>query len=440
MKTSKKPLKLLLEGFTLSGVALVTKVLDLLRGSVFLKVFSPSDYGLIDIINQIISLSKYADIGLLNNVQREYNVDFLSDKAKAEKNKEVAFGADIIISVITALILIIVAIKINKSDVVKTGIIFGALAFLALKGLKMIKLEIIVNKKFKLLSQVNLVTNFITNVVVISTVVAFGIYSPLVVKPLILVGLFFILYYFYPFKISFSLGNALNQLKFGFLFSGISFLYGFWVFFERFLITHYFTLLELGLFASCIFIIKAGTSLLDELFKPISIRVKESLKSIDKSIIKRYVIYPSLLFYFGSIGLVYLSQQIIFWIELEFLQNFKGIGDTFLILSWLIPIYALGSISGYLLLSKGIDLFYEVFFIFFLKVIILSLLCYFFTPKNFSYLLLYFLIAEYFYFYSKQFLIYSKIFSIKKALLLILFFAFHYILIYNNEKVQHILF
>ena len=45
------------------------------------------------------------------------------------------------------------------------------------------------------------------------------------------------------------------------------------------------------------------------------------------------------------------------------LSNFKGIGDTFLILSWLIPIYALGSISGYLLLSKGIDLFYEVFFI-----------------------------------------------------------------------------
>ena len=433
-------MKLLSEGGGLMGVAIITRALDLLRGSIFIKIFSPSEYGLIDLVNQIISLSKYADIGLLNNVQREYNVDVISNKVKAEKNKETAFGTDIIISVLTVITLIIIAITKNKNDVVKTGIIFGALAFLALKGLKMINVEIIVNKKFKLLSKVNLFKNFILNVVVLSTVVAFGIYSPLVVKPLILVGLFFILYYFYPFKISFSLGIALKQLKFGLLFSGISFLYGFWVFFERFLITHYFTLEEVGLFASCLFIIKVGTSLLDELVKPFSIRVRESIISIDKSLIKRYVIYPSLLFYFGSIGLVYLSQKIIIWIEKEFLQNFEGIGDAFLILSWLIPVYGLGSISGYLLFSKGVDRFYGVYFAYFLRITILSLLCYFFTPKNFSILLIYYLVTEYFFFYSKQFLIYSKIFSVKKALLLLLFFGFNLILIGKNEKVQHILF
>ncbi len=440
MKTSKKSLKLLSEGISLSVVAAVTKVLDLLRGSIFLKVFSPSEYGLIDIVNQIISLSKYTDIGLLNNVQREYNVDVLSDKVKAEKNKEVAFGADIIISIITALTIIIIALTINKSDVVKTGIIFGALAFLASKGAKMIKLEMMINKKFKILSKVNLFTNITLNIAIISSVVALGIYSPLVLKPLILVSLFFLLYYFYPFKISFSLGNAINQIKYGFLFSGISILGGFWILFERFVITHYFTLEELGLFAGCLFVIKVITSILDELVKPIAIRVRESLISNDKSIIIRYVIYPSLLFYFISLGLVYFSQVIIFWLEQELLQKFKGFGDVFSTLSWLIPIYCVGSFSGYLLLSKGIDRFYGAYLVYFFRFTILCCLCYFFTPKNFSYLLLYYLFTEYVFFYSKQFLIYSKIFSIKKALLLILFFASHYILICNNEKVQHILF
>tara|TARA_B100001057_G_scaffold296302_1_gene296475 strand:- start:32846 stop:34168 length:1323 start_codon:yes stop_codon:yes gene_type:complete len=440
MKGLNKSKKLLSEGVSLMGVGIITKILDLFKGSIFLKVFSPSEYGLIDVINQIISLSKYADIGLLNNVQREYNVDVLSNKGKAKKNKEAAFGLDLIISTLMALALIFIAFTGNKSSIIKTGIIFGALAFLSLKGFKMIKLEMIINKKFKLLSKLTLIQNLVLNTAILSTVLFYGIYSPIIVKPIILGGMFLLFYYFYPFKIIFSFGDAINQLKYGILFSGISIIYGLWVFFERFLITHYFSLKEVGLFASCLFIIKVGTSLLDELIKPFAVKVRESLLLIGTISIRRYVIYPSVLFYFGSFGLVYLSQEIIFWLELEFLQNFKGIGGTFFILSWLIPIYGIGSLSGYLLFSKGIDRFYAVYIVCFFRFLILSSLCYFFTPKNFIHLLIYFLLTEYLFFYSKQFLIYSKLFSTKKALLLIPFFAFQLILIGKNEKIQHILF
>ena len=74
------------------GVGIISKSLDLLKGGIFLKIFTPSDYGLIDIINQIINMSKYADIGLLGNVQREYNVDSKINKEEAEKKKKLLLG------------------------------------------------------------------------------------------------------------------------------------------------------------------------------------------------------------------------------------------------------------------------------------------------------------------------------------------------------------
>ena len=40
------------------GVGIISKSLNLLKGGIF-KIFTPSDYGLIDIINQIINMSKY---------------------------------------------------------------------------------------------------------------------------------------------------------------------------------------------------------------------------------------------------------------------------------------------------------------------------------------------------------------------------------------------
>ena len=65
MKATKK---LFYDGSSLMGISFTTRILDLIRGTVFLKIFSAADFGLIDIINQIINLSKYADIVLLNKV------------------------------------------------------------------------------------------------------------------------------------------------------------------------------------------------------------------------------------------------------------------------------------------------------------------------------------------------------------------------------------
>ena len=191
-----------------------------------------------------------------------------------------------------------------------------------------------------------------------------GIYAPLILKPIIL--LFILVFWWnrekFKFKFKFHYSFIKSHIKYGGLLSLMSLLLGSWIFLERFLITNFFSLTELGIYASCLFLIKVGTSLLDEFIKPYSIKVKKSLSSINIDIIKKYVVLPSIIFFFGSLFIIFLSQKIIFWLETNFLSNYTGIGNVFLIISWLIPIYGIGSISGYLIFTKGIDRFKEVFY------------------------------------------------------------------------------
>lgn len=424
------------------GVGIISKSLDLLKGGIFLKIFTPSDYGLIDIINQIINMSKFADIGLLGNVQREYNVDSKINKEEAEKKKDIAFGMDIIFTVILSTIILISILFLDYSFKVKVGVLFGIIALLANKGLKIFKLQMTITEKFKDLILFNLLNNLSLNIPLILSVFFIGIYAPLILKPIIL--LFILVFWWnrekFKFKFKFHYSFIKSHIKYGGLLSLMSLLLGSWIFLERFLITNFFSLTELGIYASCLFLIKVGTSLLDEFIKPYSIKVKKSLSSINIDIIKKYVVLPSIIFFFGSLFIIFLSQKIIFWLETNFLSNYTGIGNVFLIISWLIPIYGIGSISGYLIFTKGIDRFKEVFYFYIFRFLFIFFLCYIYPPDELNQLLLYFLIIEYLFFYTKQFLIYTKFFELRRVMILFFFLTIHAILIANNEEVHRILF
>ena len=419
MKATKK---LFYSGSSLMGISFTTRILDLIRGTVFLKIFSAADFGLIDIINQIINLSKYADIGLLNNVQREYNVLAIRNKHKADKNKEASFGMDIIITIFISIFLISVALLFDYSAKIKSGILFGSLAFLSLKGLKMIQLDLTVKKQFNQLGRLKLVNEIILNSLVLSSVYFLGIYAPIILKPVILMFLF--IFWWNKFQLaytfSFSKKELKKQIKFGMFFSFISILFGGWIFFERFLITHYFTLNQLGIYAACIFIIKIGKSLLDELFRPTSINVKESIFNINNNkIIYHYVLFPSLVFYTALFLILPVFKYLIGILEFNFLSNFQGISEIFSILSWLIPIYAVGAVSEYILFIKGVDRFKQFYMLYILKFTVLGLLCLYYPPFYFDELMLYFLFVETLFFFGKQYLLYTSFFSVKKTILVV---------------------
>jgi len=417
MKVNKK---LLFDGSYLMGTSFVTKILDLIRGTIFLKIFSAADFGLIDIINQIINLSKYADIGLLNNVRREYNVLALDNKQKANKNKDTSFGMDIILTICISIFLISVAFLFDYSTKIRLGILFGSLAFLSLKGLKIIQLDLTVNKQFDQLGKLKLVNEIVLNTLILSSVYFLGIYAPIILKPIILMVLFIFWWnkFQIPYTLSFSKKEFKKQIKYGVFFSFISLLFGGWIFFERFLITHYFTLNQLGIYAACIFIIKIGKSLLDELFRPMSIHVKESIFNNNK-IIYKYVFYPSLVFYLALFLILPVLEYFIGILEFNFLSNFKGISEIFSILSWLIPIYAAGAISEYILFIKGIDRFKPFYMLYVLKFLALGLLCLYNPPFSFEELMLYFLAVETLFFFGKQYLLYTSFFSIKRTILVV---------------------
>jgi hypothetical protein len=430
----QKQTKLLKEGGFLFFTSSIGKGLDLLRGTVFLKLFSPADFGIIDIVNQIVSLSKYADIGLLNNVQREYNYDQVTHPTLAKERKEKAYGFELIITLALFFLLFFTGFYIEKSTEVKVGIIFGAVSFLFTKGLKFMGMDMTLTKKFKQFAHFSLVSNVVQNVLILSTVTFIGIYAPLVVKSIALLLVFVYFYYVYGIKFNFKFDHLelKRQLKYGLFFSGTSILFGLWVFFERFLITHYFSLAEVGMYAASLFLLKMGTSLLDEFIKPVSIRVKQSLAKVDIEIIKKYVLYPSLLFLFLCLPIIYFAEFLINFIEVNYLTNFKGIGKVFATLKWLIPCYGVGSFSGYLLLTKGVDRFIPVYFITLIRFLLVALLCYLYPPVEFTTLLVYLVCVELLYFYSKQFLIFSKFFNTRLTFLMVsVFLLIQQLLLFN---------
>ena len=227
---------------------------------------------------------------------------------------------DIIFTVILSTIILISILFLDYSFKVKVGVLFGIIALLANKGLKIFKLQMTITEKFKDLILFNLLNNLSLNIPLILSVFFIGIYAPLILKPIIL--LFILVFWWnrekFKFKFKFHYSFIKSHIKYGGLLSLMSLLLGSWIFLERFLITNFFSITELGIYASCLFLIKVGTSLLDEFIKPYSIKVKKSLSSINIDIIKKYVILPSIIFFFGSLFIIFLSQKIIFWLETNF--------------------------------------------------------------------------------------------------------------------------
>ena len=432
---SIKSNKLLKESSSLFVASSIGKVFDLLRGAVFLKVFSPTDFGIIDIVNQIISLTKYSDIGLINNVHREYNYDLENNPTLAKNRKKTAYGFELLITLALFTLLFFTGFFIDKSFQVKVGIVFGAVSFLFTKGLKVIGMDMILNKDFQQYAKFSLVLVIVQNILILSTVAFIGIYAPLVVKSfaLLLIFVYFHNKYGIGFDFKFDHIELKRQLKFGLFFSGISILLGLWIFFERYLITHYFSLAEVGLYAACLFLLKLGTGLLDELIKPISIRVKQSLADVNIGIIKKHVLYPSIFFLFISLPIIYIAQIIINFIGINYLSNYDGLGEVFSVIKWLIPCYGVGSISGYLLLTKGVDRFIPVYIICFIRFLVMGILCYLSPPSHFETLLVHLVMVEIFFFYIKQFLIFSKFFNNGITLLVVLVpLSIHLILLFKS--------
>lgn len=398
---------------SLLGAAIFGKSFDLIRGAIFLKIFSPSDFGLIDIVNQLISLSKYADIGLLDNTKREYNYDVIKQPIIAEQRKSASYGYDLIITFILFITLLSSSFFIIESYVVKVGVIFGSFSFLLTKLIKILKLDMTLTKNFKAYTKLSITLTLVQNILILSTVSFIGIYAPLVIKSIALLIVFLYTLNKYPLKLKFKIEwHELNhQIKYGIVFSGISILFGIWIFFERFIITKYFSLTEVGIYAACIFILKLGAALLDEFIKPTAINVKESLSNFNIEIIKKYVLFPTCIFFLISYPIAIISQQLVHLLEFNFLKNYLGIGNYFYFLSFLIPVYGIGSISGYLLFSKGVDRFAHIYVLYLIKFSLLGTLCFLYPPILFETLLVYLVTVELLFFYCQQFLIFSKFFN-----------------------------
>lgn len=434
--------QLFFSGGSLMGISFLSKIIDLTRGTIFLKIFSAADYGLIDIVNQIISLSKYADIGLLNNVQREYNVVATTNIEKADKDKEVSFGMDIILTIVIALVLSVVILFFDYSFKVKMGVLFGSLAFVALKGLKMIQLELTITKKFTELGLFNLANNILLNAVILLTVFWVGIYAPLIVKPLLLICILTFWWCKFQLKYTFkvSVSELKKQITYGLFFSLISLLFGSWIFFERFLITHFFSLKQVGMYAACLFLIKLGKTLIDELFRPVSIKVKESISPLNINVIYKYVLLPSLVFYLFLFLFVPLVDYLIKLLESNLLSNYPGISEIFNILAWLIPVYGVGAVSEYILFVKGVDRFKSFYILYFLKFILMGLLCILLPPNSFEQLMGYFLVVETMFFFGKQYLIYTTFFSKSKTIIFIAPLVFlHFLGLFYFQSLEQFL-
>lgn len=373
----------------------ITKPLDLLKGFFVIKFLTPEMYGFLNIINQISSFAKYGDIGFTSVVEREYNYEIQKNKDKAQKVKNIAYSAEIILSIILFVLIFIVAFLYKDNFIVFIGIISSAFILLFTKIMRLYKTNLRIEKNFKSFAKFNTFQGIIFNLSIIALIPFIGIYAPLIIG---VVVNSFVLYIFYKkvnlnFKFIIEKKELLRQLKIGIALGGLTFLYGSSIFIERYLIATNFGLKEVGYFAFSMFIIMFMQHFIYDMVRPYIPRVKEEIAKGNYGILKKYSLYPTIKLVIGIIFLVIFLEWLIPILVFKFFSQYiEALGIIQITLLLLIPI-SISAFSGYLLYSPGIDRIQEAYisYIIYIGIILFFGLIY---NLNFKNLIIVFVIAS----------------------------------------------
>jgi len=259
--------------------SILVKPLEVIKGLFILKFLTPEMYGLLDIINRIISFSKYGNLGFISVVVREYNYEVQKDPDKAEYIKNVAYSSEFILAIFVSALIFSISFLYIEDKIIFIGIISASFMFLISKLRKIFFTHLRVHKEFARFARFNTLNGLIVSISVISSISYIGIYAPLIVAVISSSVVFYIMYKKIDLNLTFLLkkDEVLRQLKVGISLGGLTFLYGLGIYIERYFIVDKFGLEGVGFFAFAIFFVMFFQYFIYDIVRPYMPVVKAEL-------------------------------------------------------------------------------------------------------------------------------------------------------------------
>ena len=109
---------------SLISVSIIDKILVFVKGYFLMYYLKPSEYGLINIINQVKNLSKYSDLGFNSVVERDYSYHIIKNPKKAKEIKNLGYTSEIIISIFFFILIFFISFLYYENQIIFIGIIF----------------------------------------------------------------------------------------------------------------------------------------------------------------------------------------------------------------------------------------------------------------------------------------------------------------------------
>jgi O-antigen/teichoic acid export membrane protein len=314
-------------------------------------------YGLLDIINRIISFSKYGNLGFISVVVREYNYEVQKDPDKAEYIKNVAYSSEFILAIFVSALIFSISFLYIEDKIIFIGIISASFMFLISKLRKIFFTHLRVHKEFARFARFNTLNGLIVSISVISSISYIGIYAPLIVAVISSGVVFYIMYKKIDLNLTFLLkkDEVLRQLKVGISLGGLTFLYGLGIYIERYFIVDKFGLEGVGFFAFAIFFVMLFQYFIYDIVRPYMPVVKAELANNNFDILKMSVVHPTLKLMPLVIVAVLIIHTIVPVLVNIYLPEYIQAIEIFKITIWLLIPVSLSAFSGYLLYSQGID-------------------------------------------------------------------------------------
>ena len=163
---------------------LFVSMLGIVQGFVVARFLGPAQYGILKLLDMIPQLAKYGDLGFISVARREipYHIG-AGDDEKAQLIRNLSYSSEILLSIFISTISFSMMFFYFPDTLMVVGIFSYTIVLLLQKIIKVFQTESIIERKFKILSRIILLSGSISAIGIILLVPFIGIYAMFIIIP-----------------------------------------------------------------------------------------------------------------------------------------------------------------------------------------------------------------------------------------------------------------
>jgi O-antigen/teichoic acid export membrane protein len=258
---------------------LAVNILQAIKHFVVARYLGPAQFGILKMLDMIHELAKYGNLGFTSVASRE--IPYHRGKKDVEQEhltRNVTYSLEIILAATLTVIGLCIVILFSDFVIILGIICYSVLLFLT-KLMRIVRTEAIIQKKFKVLGKIIILSGAINSILTIVTIPYIGIYAVFFIPIVSLLVTLFLtvssLENFYKFAVNKK--EAIRVIKIGFPIALSALSSGGYRFLERGTVAYFFGIVYVGYygFATTILsVMLSNSSLIERVFMP---RIMEAM-------------------------------------------------------------------------------------------------------------------------------------------------------------------